>query len=340
MKMRAGVVPQHGALELWDISEPAPGPYECLVKIEAAAICTGTDSNIIAGTFPWLTATPFVLGHESAGTIVNVGPKVRNLKKGMRVTRPAAIFPGERRDGIGSNWAAFAEWGMVRDRAAAEADGVHIGGAQPHTVLPDDVDPISAALSVNHREILSVSANLGINPESRVAIIGSGYNGLLFSLFSKLRGAARVVIAGNANRKDIACGTFEADALVDYRAPDAAAAVERALGGATTHVIDAVGAVASLALARQLARSGAAFGRYGLHEFKAIGPLTEEIKKTNPELPMHTDEVGAADEWYKLWKKGFFDREGIHDGTMPLEDIVAAFDRLRRREAVKLILTM
>ena len=338
--MKVGVVPQHGRLELLDMSEPDPGPYDCLVKIDAAAICTGTDSNIIAGTFPWLTATPFVLGHESTGIVLETGPKVRNIRKGQRVTRAAAVFPADRRDGIGSNWGAFAELGMVRDHAAAKADGATVAGTQALTVLADDVDPVSAALSVNQREILSVTHNFKLGPQSRVVVIGSGYNGLLFSLYSKHYGAGRVVMVGSGGREKLSTATFEADAFVDYHAPGAVSRAERALGGKPTDLIDAVGTVASLTLAKQLLGPDTAFGRYGLHEYHAIGPLTDELQKGHRALPMGTDEVGMTDEWYRMWKGGFFDREGIYDATMPLADIVRAFERLAKRQAAKLVLVM
>jgi threonine dehydrogenase-like Zn-dependent dehydrogenase len=260
------------------------------------------------------------------------------MREGQRVTRAAALFPGERRDGIGSNWGAFAEIGKVRDMQAAAEDKVEVGGTQGATILPDDVDPVSAALSVNQREILSVARRWELGPASRVLVLGSGYNGLLFSIYCKHFGAGRVVMVGSGPREAVACGTFDADAFVDYHEDGAASKARQALGGEPTHLIDAVGTVASLTLAKELLGAESAFGRYGLHEFKAIAPLTEEIQAAHRTLEMGTDEVGAADQWYRLWKDGFFDREGIHDGTMPLDEIVEAFERLRRREAAKLTL--
>jgi threonine dehydrogenase-like Zn-dependent dehydrogenase len=340
--MKAAVVPEHGRIEVWDIADPRPGPYDCLVKIAACAICTGTDSNIIAGRFPWLTAAPFVLGHESTGLIVQRGDRVRSFELGQRVTRPAGILPGERRDGIGSNWGGFAELGLVRDVDAANADGVKVEPAptQSRVPLPDGVDPVSAALSINQREILSIAGKLTLGAGSRVVVIGSGYNGLLFSLFCKHFGAGRVVMVGSGPRAELARGAFLADAFADYRGGPSPADIRELLGGASTHVIDAVGSVRSVTFARGLLGPEGAFGRYGVHEYAATAPLVEEIGKTHPALPMGTDELAVTAEWHRLWRQGFFERKGMCDGTVPLADIGEAFERLSRREAVKLVVLM
>jgi len=340
--MKAAIVPQHGRVEVRDIPEPSPGPCDCLVEIDACAICTGTDSDIVAGRFPWLVEPPFVLGHESTGLITRVGDRVRNLQPGQRVTRPAGILPGERREGIGSNWGGFAERGLVRDVEAAAADGVELthGPGQSRICLPGDVDPVSGALSVNQREILSVTRNFRLGPGSRVVVLGSGYNGLLFSLYCRHFGAGRVVVVGSARRETLARSTFEADAFADYRTEPGRALVWDLLGGEPTHLVDAVGTVRSLTLARELLSSGTAFGCYGLHEYDAIGPLVEDIERGHPTLPMGADELAVTDEWHRLWKQKFFERPGICDAAMPLERIADALARLARREAVKLVLTM
>ncbi len=340
--MKAAVVTKDRKLQVMNISDPQPGPYQCLVKIDACAICTGTDSNIISGNFPWLVETPFVLGHESTGLVVKVGEKVRNFRVGDRVTRPAGILPGERRDGIGSNWGGFAEWGLVVDTDAAKAAGLTCSGMieSSRRSLPSDVDPVSAALSVNQREILSVVEKLRVGPQSRVVVLGSGYNGLLFSLFLKTAGAGCVLLTGSAGRESLARKTFEADLFLDYKQEHSARDIERLLGGKPDYVIDAVGTQRSMGLAQRVLGPQSVFGRYGLHEFDRIGPLADQIRSRHKVLELSADEVSATEKWICLWRKGFFDRPGMCDGTVPLDEIGSAFERLARREALKLVVTM
>jgi len=340
--VRAAVVTKARKLEVMDVSDPKPGPYQCLVKMDACAICTGTDSNIISGNFPWLVETPFILGHESTGVIVQIGEGVRNFKAGQRVTRPAGILPGERRDDFGSNWGGFAELGLVVDTGAAKAAGLTYSGMieSSRCPLPRDVDPVSAALSVNQREIMSVVEKLDVGPESRIVVLGSGYNGLLFSLFLRTAGAGSVLVTGSAGRERVARETFEADLFVDYRQGFAGGDIERLLGGKPDYVIDAVGTVRSMSLAQAILGPDSAFGRYGLHEFDRIGQLTEEITSRHRILDLSANEVSATGKWHRLWRKGFFNRAGMCDGTVPLDQIGSAFDKLARRAALKMVVTM
>jgi threonine dehydrogenase-like Zn-dependent dehydrogenase len=340
--MKAAILRAFDRLEAGELLMPQPGPYDCLVRIDACAICTGTDLNIVSGRFAWPVEPPLVPGHESTGLIVEVGDRVRAFRPGQRVTRPAAIYPGERRDGIGSQWGGFAEFGLVRDCEAADADGLESGGMlrASRVPLPEDVDKIAGALSINQREILSVCKRAGFDGTSRVVVIGSGYNGLLYSFFAKQMGARTVVMVGSPGRTALATGSFLADALIDYHDPTAAEFVRRLLGAPATHVIDAVGTVPSMELARSLLSPGTRFGRYGVHDVPGTDPILEELKVTNPMLEMWTDEAGATDEWYEQFQRGLYRRRGMCDDVVPLEGINEALERLRRREAVKIVVTL
>ncbi len=340
--MKVGIVPEHGKFEVREMSDPQVGRHDCLVKIDACAICTATDAHIISGEFPYLVDTPFVLGNESTGLIVEAGARVRSFRVGQRVTRPAAVLVGQRRDGLGSNWGGFAEMGLIHDFAAAVADGEDVdpAGGQSRVPLSPDVDPVSGALSVNQREILSVTRKQMLDDASRMVVIGSGYNGLLFSVFCKAFGAGRVLMIGNGQREQRARTAFDADAFLDYRRDPATAEVSDLLGGEATHVIDAVGSARSMAGAMGLLGPRTAFGRYGINDFKVAIPMTEEIGRSHPMLDMGTDELGATDQWYAMWKDGLFARDGMCDGTVPFDAMPDALGRLARREAVKLVVTM
>jgi threonine dehydrogenase-like Zn-dependent dehydrogenase len=340
--MRAAVVTQPGRLEILDIPDPHPGPYDCLVRIDACAICTGTDSHIAFGSFPWRAPYPFVLGHESTGVILTTGSKVRYFQVGQRVTRPAAVLSGERANGLGSTWGGFAELGLVRDTAALAQDGLPVDGmlASSRNPLPAEVDPDSAALSINQREILSVVRRIKLDSAARVVVVGSGYNGLLFSLFSRQYGAGRVVLVGSPRWAGRVLDHFEADGYVDYQSPQSAAQARDLLGGDATHVIDAKGSHASLALCAALMAPGTAFGAYGIDDLLETGETLKALSNDRPGLDMSTDEASYVGEWRALWQSGFFSRPGMCDRVMPLDEIHAAFDLLAAREAMKIVIRL
>src|ERR671910_89147 len=65
---------------------------DCIVKVTSTAIC-GSDLHLYNGFLP-LMEPGDILGHEFMGEVVEVGPKVRNLKVGDRVVVPFPIACG------------------------------------------------------------------------------------------------------------------------------------------------------------------------------------------------------------------------------------------------------
>ena len=96
--MKGIIVEKDGTIRLADdIPMPEPGPYEALVKIESCMICNGTDMEIIRGELPEAQVFPTVLGHESAGRVVQIGEKVKAyLIRGARHLPGYDIWPNER----------------------------------------------------------------------------------------------------------------------------------------------------------------------------------------------------------------------------------------------------
>src|SRR5262245_30626503 len=69
-------------LEVEEVDLDPPGPGELLVGIDAAGVCH-TDLSIVDGTR--VRPLPIVPGHEACGTILEVGPGVRDAIVGDRV---------------------------------------------------------------------------------------------------------------------------------------------------------------------------------------------------------------------------------------------------------------
>src|SRR3569832_2108325 len=74
---------------------PAPrieNARDVILRVTSTSIC-GSDLHIYNGYFP--QKSPLILGHEFMGIVEEVGPRVRNLKKGDRVVEPFPIACGE-----------------------------------------------------------------------------------------------------------------------------------------------------------------------------------------------------------------------------------------------------
>ncbi len=67
-------------------------PRDAIIKITASGIC-GSDLHLFNGFMPTMEAGD-ILGHEPMGEVVEIGPGVKNLKRGDRVVVPFTIACG------------------------------------------------------------------------------------------------------------------------------------------------------------------------------------------------------------------------------------------------------
>ena len=82
--MKAAVLHKIGEpLRIDDVPAPNAGPDEVIVRTKACGIC-GTDLHIRDG-WGYTPELPFIMGHEPAGVVVEVGERVIRFKPGDRV---------------------------------------------------------------------------------------------------------------------------------------------------------------------------------------------------------------------------------------------------------------
>lgn len=91
--MKAFIVERYGkkgGMRLGEVPEPELRDDEVLVKVHAAGV-NPLDSKIMSGEFKLVLPyrLPLILGHDAAGVVVRVGPRVRQFKPGDEVySRP------------------------------------------------------------------------------------------------------------------------------------------------------------------------------------------------------------------------------------------------------------
>lgn len=82
--MKAAILEATGQVVVREVSDPRIGADEMLIRVEYAGVC-GSDLHAFRGDHPF-RKPPVILGHEVAGTIVQVGPDVQGFRVGERVT--------------------------------------------------------------------------------------------------------------------------------------------------------------------------------------------------------------------------------------------------------------
>jgi alcohol/geraniol dehydrogenase (NADP+) len=178
------------------------GLQEVEIAISHCGVCH-SDLHLIANDWG-ISQYPFIPGHEVVGKVTAVGAEVRSLEVGQRV-------------GLGwqSNSCGICEWcirGMENLCPAAEGTCVHRHGGYADRVRANArfVIPIPDALSSEHTAPLLCGGitvynplrTYGINPSSRVGIIGIGGLGHMAIQFAKVFGAEVTAFSTSAAKED------------------------------------------------------------------------------------------------------------------------------------------
>jgi len=330
--MKAAVVESAGKLVVRDLPEPEMGDYRAKCELLYGAVCSGTDTHLLQfhAPFCWWMKLPYILGHESIGRVVAVGPKVRNLKPGDMVTRVGCPAVGE----VHSGWGGFAEIGIAVDWRAMQEDGVDgWQGSTVNQILPADIDPAVGTLFTTWRETLSYVTRIGLKAGASALVIGSGGNGLSFVSHARNLGASRVTLVGAGNRA--AEGRLAgATACFDYRSETCWEHAKAAAPDGYDFVIDAVGKAEMTAKGQECLKAGGTIGIYGLDE---CGKINLAPGKTFTFYGGGYDEAETHDAVLKFYRAGKLNPSVWIDRNQAfaLSDIGAAFEAVRNRTLVK-----
>ena len=196
MKNRAFYMTAPMAMEPGEAPMPVMGDDDVLVKIQALGIC-GSDLHYFerGGLGACAVKYPYILGHEAAGVVEDVGKNVKNFKKGDRVTMEPGIpcFKCEYcLNGLYHLcpdlrfWATPPYDGCLMDYVAHPAAFTY--------KLPDNVSVREGALVEPLAVGLSAADKGNIKLGETVVIMGAGCIGLVTLLVAKARGAAKIII--------------------------------------------------------------------------------------------------------------------------------------------------
>ena len=319
-----------GAATVREIDEaPLPTDYDCRVAIEYGTICAGTDNHILHGRLPWEMPYPLVLGHESVGRVVSVGPKVRNLKVGDLVARVGCAPAADKSWDIG--WGGFAEFGFCRDWRAMEADGVAKSEWDTYRinqVIPADIPAESGPLFITLRETLSYTKRLGIGEGTKLLIVGSGGNALAFVAHAKRLGAAQIVVIGSAAREDV-FREAGATGYVNYKATSG-------ITEKFDRVIDTVGKETSSDDILPFLADGATLGIYGLDDWEKLTLRPARTTATFTIYQGSYDEPETHDEIIAGFREGLYQRQWwTGESVFTLDTFDDALAAIESREIIK-----
>jgi len=247
--------PQHGSVELREVSVPEIGEQDVLLKVQAVSIC-GSDLHQWHGTHSWKVNYPCILGHEFCGTIEQAGRRVKNFKEGDRVISETAAVIDE--------FSPYTRRGLYNLDPNRLGFGYGVNGAMTHYArVPERcLHAMPAQLTFEKAALTepccvaynAVCMNAHIRPGDSVLVIGPGPIGLLCALMAKLNGAGHLMVAGlpvDAGRLAVA-KQLGADATLDGGVVEYVKNLGDGYG--VDVVIDAAGVSATFQLAMQVVR--------------------------------------------------------------------------------------
>jgi L-iditol 2-dehydrogenase len=262
--MQAVVLKGPRDLDLEEVADPRPGTNEVLCRVESIAIC-GTDIHILEGRHVgrWPPAFPFIMGHEWAGTVVELGPGADVF--GWRV--------GDRVAGTSHSGCGFCRMCRIGRYNLCERYGdARVHRQYGHTTqgcyaqyvvhsikslvhLPDALSFDEGAVLDPASIALWTAKRAQVNAGDTVAVLGPGPVGLLTAYAARALGAGRVLVVGGGERLDVARSLgFE---TIDRHGGPSVEQVREATGGRGPEVaIDCAGTPEAIRQCVDMVRKG------------------------------------------------------------------------------------
>jgi alcohol dehydrogenase len=372
MKIRAALLTRIGApapyvqsqpLQLRELELEPPGPGELLVRVRAAGLCH-SDLSVVNGDRP--RPVPMVLGHESAGDVVECGPGVTDLRPGDRVVmvfmpscgcclpcaegRPALCEPGAAANGAGT---------LLSGARRLRLDGApvhhHLGVScfADHAVVSRrSCIKVEADISFPEAALFGCAVLTGVGAVFNTARLPAGASTAVLGLggvgFSALLAAvaagAREVVAVDLQEEKLALAReLGATFTVNAADPEAAEKVRAHTQGGVEVAFEMAGAVPALELAWRITRRGGSTVSAGLpHPDRRLA--LPPVQLVAEERSLRGSYIGSAvpvrdiPRYIALYQQGKLPVNRLMGEQLPLQDIHVALDRMAAGHALRDVL--
>lgn len=321
-------------LKIEDVPPPTiNGPDEVVVRVGAAGLCR-TDLHIIEGVWKDIMDTdgsllPYIMGHENAGWVEDVGSNVKSVKPGDAVIchplRTCGIclnchyghdmycehgqFPG-----LGLN-GGFAEYFLTNERSLIKLNT---------NIAPLDVAPMADAGITAYRAAKRAAGLL--RPGAYCAVLGVGGLGhIALQCLQEISGCRTIAIDREPGAQQLA-KDLGADFVLDG-GPNVIEEVKQITGGGAHVVIDFVGELGVENICWKMLRQGGEMivvGYGGKIEIPTLELVANEIK-------IGGSLVGDYTELVELMELNADGKVKMHYSQYKLDDINTAIDDFKHR---------
>ena len=296
MKMKAAICREYNKpLTIEEVELAPPKEKEVLVKTMYTGFCH-SDWSAASGWLGFLL--PLVLGHESAGIVVDIGPGVTSVEKGDHVVACWAVSCGTckqcitGRENICSTNRDFIGSGTLLDGTSRLTDAkgktlchqTFVSGFAEYMVIPEQGAvkmrkdfPLDQACLIGccvPTGFGAVFNTAGVKPEDSVAVWGVGGIGLNVIQGAKLRGANPIIAVDIEGSKETIAREFGATHFINSSKEDPVPKVQELTDGGADFVFEATGEVGSIAQAYWGMGIGGKQIQIGIHSMHDTVPLS------------------------------------------------------------------
>jgi S-(hydroxymethyl)mycothiol dehydrogenase len=358
-EVRGVVAREKGApVSVETIVVPDPGPGEALVKVQACGVCH-TDLHYREGGIN--DEFPFLLGHEAAGVVEQVGEDVTEVAPGDFVILNWRAVCGQCRACTrGRPWYCFATHNARQKMTLADgtelSPALGIGAFAEKTLVAagqcTKVDPAASPAAVGLLGCgvmagLGAAINTGgVTRGDSVAVIGCGGVGNAAIAGARLAGASKIIAVDIDDRKLEWATRFGATSTVNSGTSDPVAEIRKLTGGnGADVVIEAVG--------RPETYEQAFYARDLAGTVVLVGVPTPEMRIELPLLEVFGRGGALKSSWYgdclpsrdfpilvDLYQQGRLDLDGFVSETISLDEVEPAFEKMRRGEVLRSVVLL
>jgi S-(hydroxymethyl)mycothiol dehydrogenase len=337
---------------------PDPGPGEALVRVKACGVCH-TDLHYREGAIT--DDFPFLLGHEAAGTIEQVGSNVTNVAPGDFVILAWRAPCGTCRSCLrGRPWYCFAsrnaQQKMTLQDGTPLSPAIGIGAFAELTLVDAGqavkIDPAArpeAAGLIGCGVMAGLGAAMntgGVSRGDSVAVIGCGGVGNAAIAGAKLAGAHTIIGVDIDDRKLEWATQFGATHTINSMRTNPVEAIRQLTGGNGVDVaIEAVG--------RPETYKQAFFARDLAGTVVLVGVPSPEMTLELPLLEVFGRGGSLKSSWYgdclptrdfpmliDLYLQGRLDLDRFVSETIALDDVEEAFHKMERGEVLRSVVVL
>ena len=328
--VRALVLEQQRELALRDIDLPLQvGPGMVKIAVHTVGVCGSDVHYYTHGKIgPFVVNAPMVLGHEAAGTVIEVGEGVTHLKIGDRVCMEPGIPDANSRAsrlGLYNIDPAVKFWATPPVHGVLTSEIIH--PANYTFKLPDNVSFAEGAMVEPFAVGMQAATKAKIVPGDTAVVLGAGPIGTMVAIAALAGGCARVIVADLAQPKLDIAALYQGVIPVNISQTNLVTEVSRLTDGWGADVVfECSGSPHAWKTIMDLPRPGGAIVVVGLPvEPVAVdiaAASTKELRIENVFRYAHQYDRAIA-----LIASGKVDLNPLISETFEFDDAIKAFDR-------------